>query len=235
MLSVLSVLLVHPITETFELISWNAIPLLNLLRLLLSSFLTLFSPGYMTLSLMDKNGKLTVTEKMLVSILISLLILPFLGILSFTFGSNIQQSGILSIILLNVILLMPYIFVKREKSKNNEKFSFDLNEKLVLISLLIFMSILMLAKYSLNLTWDYGDLNGYYGYSVSFTKDILPLSPIGPGPSYPYWPFVFLAQFLIISGVPYVNAFQFVSIPITFLPILSFYVMVSAFFEEIKT
>jgi hypothetical protein len=231
-LSVLSVLLIHPITETVEFISWNAIPPLNILRLLLSSFLTLFSPGYMTLSLMDKNGKLTATEKMLVSILISLLILPFLGLLSFALGSSIQQFGIFSIILLNVILLMPYIFINRERPKNSEKISFGLNEKLVLISLLVFMSILMLAKFSLNLTWDYGDVNGYFGYSVSFTKGVLPLSPIGPGSSYPYWPFVFLAQFFIVSGVPYVNAFQFISILITFLPIFSFYVMVSAFFEK---
>ena len=94
------------------------------------------------------------------------------------------------------------------------------------------MTALMLSKYSLNLTWDYGDLDIYYGYSVSFTKDVLPLSPIGAGLDYPFWPFIFLAEFFILSGVPYVNAFQLVSIPITFLPILSFYIMASAFFKR---
>lgn len=233
LLSVLSVLFVHPISNTVEFISWNAIPLPNLLRLLLSSFLVLFSPGYMILSLVHKNENLTGTEKILFSVLISLFILPFFGLLSFAFGSNIQQVGTLSVILLNLTLLMLFIFVEREKTKVNEKISISF-EKLILLSLLIFISILMLSKYSLNLTWDYGDLDIYYGYSVSFTKGVLPLSPIGPGLDYPYWPFTFLAQFFITSGVPYVNAFQFLSIPITFLPILSLYIMTSAFFERLR-
>jgi len=230
-LSSLVVLFVPRIKEV-EFVAWNAIPLPNLLRLLLSSFLTLFSSGYMILNLMDRDEKLTGTEKTLFSIMISLFILPFLGLLNFVSGSNILQLGIPSIILLNLILLIPYILFKRNEPKANEEFSIDLNEKIILLSLLIFISMLMLCKYSLNLTWDYGDLDTYYGYSVSFTKEVLPLSPTGPGLNYPFWPFIFLAECFILSGVPYVNAFQFVSIPITFLPILSLYIMVSAFFKE---
>jgi len=230
-LSILSVLFVNPIGKEVDFIAWNAIRLPSILRLLLSSCLTLFSPGYMILNLIDRNAKLTGTEKVLFSIIISLFLIPFLGLLSFALGSNIQQLGIPSIILLNLTLLIPYILFDKDKFKASEKVSIDLNEKLILISLLVFMSVLMLSKYSLNLTWDYGDLDIYYGYSVSFTKDVLPLSPIGPGLDYPFWPFIFLAECFILSGVPYVNTFQFVSIPMTFLPILSFYIMLSAFFE----
>lgn len=233
-LSVLSLLLVHPIAETVEVVSWNAIPLFSLLRLILSLFLTLFSPGYMILSLIDKNGKLVGLAKILFSVLFSLVILPFFGLLSFAFGSSIQQVGTLSVILLNLILLMLFILDKRLKPKVNEKISVDLNEKAILISFLVFVSAIILSKYVLNLTWDYGDLDNYFGYSVAFTKNTLPLSPIGPGFNYPFWPFVFLAEFFVSSGVPYVNAFQFVSIPITFLPVLSFYLMVSAFFEKLR-
>jgi hypothetical protein len=212
-LSILVVWFVHPISEV-EFVAWNVIPMLNLLRLVLSSFLTLFSPGYMILNLMDKNEKLTGTEKVFFSMGLSLFLLPFLGCLSFALASNILQLGIPSIIILNLALLIPYIFFKRNKSEINEKVYFNLNEKLLLVALLIFMTALMLSKYSLNLTWEYGDLDTYYGFSVSFTKDVFPLSPIGPGLNYPFWPFIFLAEFFILSGVPCVNAFQFISIPI---------------------
>jgi len=231
MASIIVVLFVHPISEV-EFIAWNDIPIPSLLRLFLSLFLILFSPGYMVLNLMDKDEKLTVTEKILFSILINLFLLPFIGCLSFALGSNIRQSGTASIILLNISLFILYILFKTDKSEANKIISININEKLILVSLLIFIVILLLNKYSLNLTWDYGDLDIYFGYSVSFTKDVLPMSPVGPGVVYPYWPFVFLAQFFVLSGVPYANAFQFVSIPITFLPILSFYTMVSAFFRE---
>jgi hypothetical protein len=230
-LSVLVVLFVRPISEV-EFVAWNVIPLLNLIRLIFSSFLVLFSPSYMILNLLDKNEKLTGTEKVFFSMVLSLFLLPFFGCLSFALASNILQLGIPSIIIINLALLIPYIFLKRNRSKVNEKVSIDLNEKLVLLALLIFISTLMFSKYSLNLTWDYGDLDQYYGYSVSFTKDILPLSLIGPGLDYPFWPFIFLAECFVLSGISYVNAFQFVSIPITFLPILSFYIMVSAFFKR---
>ena len=77
-LSALVVLFVRPIVEV-ELVAWNAIPLPNLLRLVLCSFLTLFSSGYMILNMMDRNEKLTGTEKTFFSMMISLFILPFLG------------------------------------------------------------------------------------------------------------------------------------------------------------
>jgi hypothetical protein len=231
-LSILSILFIPSISGMVEFIPWNKIPTFNLLRLLLSSFLTLFSPGYLILNLIGRNEKFTGTEKIFFSIMISLFILPFLGLLSFALGSSIQQLGIPSIFLLNLTLLIPSVFFKRSESKVNAKISIGLNEKLLLVSLVIFISTLMLSKYSVNLTWDYGDLNTYYGYSISFTKNVLPVSPIGPGLNYPFWPFIFLAESFILSGVPYVNAFQFISIPITFLPVLSFYIMVSAFFKR---
>jgi len=114
-LSVLAVLFVSPISEV-EFAPWNTIPLPNLLRLILSSFLTLFFPGYMILNLIDKNEKLTVTEKVFFSIVLSLFLLPFFGCLSFALGSNILQLGIPSIIILNLALLITYIFLKRNKS-----------------------------------------------------------------------------------------------------------------------
>jgi len=231
LLSVSVLLFVRPFGETVEFVSWFAIPLPNLLRLLFASFLTLFLPGYMILDVVDKN-RLTGTEKKLFSILISLFLISFLGLSCFALGSNINELGTSAIIVLNLALLMFHILLKREKSEINGKVSFDLNEKMILISLLLLISIVIITKYTSNLTWDFGDLDQYFGYSVSFTKNVFPLSQLGPGINYPFFPFVFVAQFFVSSGIPYVNAFQFINIPIVFLPILSFYVMVSAFFEK---
>jgi hypothetical protein len=229
LLSILSVLFIHPISETVEFIPWNSIPILNLLRLLLSSFLLLFFPGYIILSLIDRSGSLSGTEKIFFSVLINLLLFPFLGCFSFLLGASIQKLGVPFTILLNLILLILYI-LKGEKPKI-KKLSISLNEKLILFSLLIFMLAIMLSKYSLNLTWDYGDLDQYYGYSVSFTKYTYPISILGPGRTNPFWLFIFLAESFILTGVPYANTFQFVTVPIIFLPILSFYTMNLAFFE----
>lgn len=229
--SILCLLLVHPIDGGLGYISWTSISPLNYLRLFTSLFITIFSPGYMILSLIDKKEKLSGLTKILFSVLTSLLFIPFIGLIDFSFSSSIQEFGNISLVLLNLILLIPFIFKRRATSKN-EVISFRLNEFLVLFSLLIFIMILLLIKFSLNLSWDYGDLDIYYGFSVSLTKTAYPLSIIGPGINYPYWPFVFIAQFFIASGIPYVNAFQFLCIPISFLPVFSSYLMFSAFFNK---
>jgi len=230
-LSAFAILFIRPINDA-EFIAWNAIPPLSLLRLVLGSFLTLFSPGYMLLSLIDRKDSLTGTEKIFFSIVLSLFLLPFFGCLCFALGSSILQSGTLFIIILNFILLLLYILFKKDNT--NKRISVNLNEKFVLLSLLTFITILLLEKYILNLTWDAGDLDKYYGYSVCFTKEIFPIGKTGPGLVYPYWPFIFVAEFFIVSGVPYVNAFQFINIPISFMPVLSFYIMTSAFFRKHK-
>lgn len=231
-LAVLSVTLINPIDQTIATISWTNISPPNLVRLITGSFLTLFSPGYLIISLIDRNRKLKKKERLLFSILISLLVLPFLSIFTLILGSNIQQLGISFVVLLNIILFLPYFFLKRDKSQEEKTHFLHLRKNLILISVVVFTSIVLLSKYSANLTWDYGDLDTYYGFSVSFTKDVFPLSPIGYGLNYPYWPFVVIANFFVISGIPYINAFQFITIPIVFLPILSLYVMSSAFFEK---
>jgi hypothetical protein len=228
-LSVLCILFINPVTEHIELVAWHTISALNLIRLSFSLFLSLFSPGFMIISIFDRNRKFTIIEKVFFSVSTSLLILPFFGCLSFAIGSSISKTGIFFIIFLNLILLIPYVFVERKKS--DEKISFDLHEKLILILLLTFVFILFLNKYSLNLTWEFNDIDNYYGYALAFTKDVLPLSPIGPGLNYPFWSSIFFAEFFILSGVPYVNAFQFILVPMAFLPIVSFYIMVSAFFR----
>lgn len=231
--SLISLFLIQPISEVHY-ISWIDIPLVNFLRLFMSLFITLFAPGYMLLNIMDRQEKLSKTMKLLFSVLISLLILPFIGVISFTFGSNLQDFGTILIVILNLILLFPYILTKRVFSQNNKLLSFNLNELLVFFSILLFMFVLLLIKFSSNITWSYGDLDIHYGYSVSFTKTTFPLSIIGPGVNYPYWVHIFTAQFLIASGIPYVNAFQFLSVPLSFLPIFSSYLLFSAFFNKLR-
>jgi len=231
-LSILSVLFISNIDNTVYFLAWDQLPALNLLRLLLSSLLSIFFPGYMILSLIDKSGSFRGLEKAFLSILISLLVLPFLGILTFAFGSNIQENGISVIILLNSFLVIAYV-LKQERLESGNKVAINLNEKMILLSLLVLIaSIYIFSKYSLNFTWDYGDFNYYFGNAVSFTKSTLPVSVIGPGSEYPFWLFIFLAESFVLSGVPYVNAFQFMLIILSFLPILSFYIMVTGFFKE---
>jgi len=231
-LSSLCVLFVNPVAEPVSLVAWSSVSVLNLLRLVLSSFLSLFSSGFMIVSIIDSNRKLTTLEKFLFSVTTSLFVLPFLGLLSFRIGSNIKQLGILFIVIFNLLLLLSYLFLERKK--NNKITPINLSEKLILILLLTFIFTQFIVKYSSNLTWEFNDLDNYYGYAVAFTKDVLPLSPIGPGLLYPFWSSVFFAEFFILSGVPYVNAFQFILIPMSFLPIISFYIMVSAFFRKSK-
>jgi hypothetical protein len=194
----------------------------------------LFSPGYLILSLVDTHKSFRGTEKILLSVIISLLLLPFFGILAFALGSNIQENGVLMIVLLNSALLIVYA-LKKENINDSKGAIPHLNEKLALLSLFIFIAfVYIFSKYSLNLAWDYGDLNSYFGSALSFTKNVLPHSVIGPGAESPFWLFIFMAEFFVSSGLPYINAFQFILILLAFLPILSFYVMVSSFFKETK-
>ena len=228
-LGVLCVLLITPFSDSISLVAWDSISAPSLLRLLLSSFLLLFSPGFMVVSILDRGHRLKLPEKVFFGISTSLLIVPFLGILSFGLGSSIKQTTHMSILVLNLLLLLPYILLERKKTA--EKTSFNLNELLILLLLLSFIVIQFLSKYSSNLTWDFNDQDHYYGYAVSFTKDSLPISPIGSGLNYPFWSFVFFAQFFVLSGFPYINAFQYILLPLSFLPIISFYLMTSAFFK----
>ena len=228
-LGILCVLLINPFSDSIASIAWDSVSAASLLRLLLSSFLLLFSPGFMVVSIFDRGNRLRLLEKTFFAISTSLLLIPFIGILSYSFGSSIKQTTLVSIIILNFLLLLPYIFLKRKKT--TEKTSFNLNEKMILALLLCFIAIQFLSKYSSNLTWDFNDQDHYFGYAVAFTKDSLPVSPIGPGLNYPFWSFVFFAQFFVLSGFPYINAFQYILIPLSFLPIISFYLMASAFFK----
>lgn len=229
-LGVFCVLLIDPYSDSIASVAWDSISTLMLLRLLLSSFLLLFSPGFMVVSILDRSHRLKLLEKIFFAISTSLLIIPFFGILSFSFGSSIRQITLVSIIVLNLSLLLPYIILKSKKTAN--KTHLNLNETIILVLLLCFIVIQFLSKYSSNLTWDFNDQDYYYGSAVAFTKDSLPVSPIGPGLNYPFWSFVFFAQFFVFSGFPYINAFQFILIPLSFLPVISFYIMTSAFFKR---
>lgn len=229
-LGVLCVLLITSFSDSIALVAWDHVSAPSLLRLLLSSFLLLFSPGFMVVSILDRGHRLKLLEKAFFAISTSLLIVPFLGIVSFGFGSNIRQTTLVSIIVLNLLLLLPYVLLERKKTA--EKTSFNLKETMIIVLLLCFISIQFLSKYSSNLTWDFNDQDYYFGSAVAFTKDSLPVSPIGPGLNYPFWSFMFFAQFFVFSGFPYINAFQYILIPLAFLPIMSFYLMTSAFFDR---
>jgi hypothetical protein len=231
-LSILSVILISKVNQAIEFMAWDKLPILSILRLFLGSPLAVFFPGFMVLSLIDRRKLFTGLEKVFFSILISLLILPFLGILTFAFGWNIQNNGSFVIILLNLVLLVAYL-LKNENYVVRKKTKVDLNGTLILLSLLLLISsIYIFSKYSLNLTWDYGDYIRYFGGALAFTKNSLPLSVIGPGLEYPFWLSIFLAQNFSLSGVPAANAFQFMLILLSFLPIISFYIMISKFFKE---
>jgi hypothetical protein len=232
--SILAVLLIPSVNNSVEFVPWAGIPLLSLLRLLLSLFLAIFFPGYLILGLIGGRMKLNMVENILVSIFISFTILPFFGILSFAVGSSIYTIGNFLIVLLNLVLLVAYVF-KKESVVTNKTLTVNFNEKLLLLFLFIFIVLVYIfSKYSQNLTWDFGDLDSYYGFSLSFTKHTLPQSVIGPGLEYPFWMFISLAEYFVASGLPFANAYQFIVIFLILVPILSLYVMFSAFFKDSK-
>ena len=225
-ISAICLLLVSPINELMFL-PWTSIPSHNILRLISAFLLIFLAPSYIIVSIVDREDKLSFLEKLLFSIIINNLLLPFFGCISFALGSNIANSGLHFIIALNIFLSLLYILLGRRKA--GKPLLIKLNEHLILCFYLALAGALVLDKYFSNITWDYGDLDLYYGYAVSFTKSVFPLDVIGPGMVYPYFPFIFAAEFFILSGIPYINAFQFINIVMSLLPILSFYIMVSAF------
>jgi hypothetical protein len=134
--------------------------------------------------------------------------LPFLGVLSFAVGSNLVTFGVFLIILLNLFSLTLYI-LKLNIRNNVSKLSFDLNQTAVILLLVVLMIVIMLNKYFMNIGWDYGDLNCYFGFAVSFTKSTYPVGVLGMGQMYPFWFTLFVAQSLVLGGIPYINSFQF--------------------------
>jgi len=230
-ISVIAVLFGGQTTAPNMFISWETITWLSLVELAASLFLTVFFPGFLILDILSGWRKLGWIERILFSVLISLFILPFLGCLSFTLGMSILSTDTFTIAGLNLVLLVPYFLIRREATGRSIK-KIDLKEKSVLILLMVFILVLFISKYSTNLLWEFNDQDNYFGYAVAFTKGNLPISPIGPGLTYPFWSSIAWAQYFVLAGVPYANAFQVLLVPLSFLPVLSFYVMASAFFGK---
>jgi hypothetical protein len=237
-ISTLSIVLVPEISHTMF-IEWNSLSPFNLLSLLSGVFLTSFLPGYLILSIFDKNNRLDKAEQVLFSVIISLFIIPFLGCLAFGLGSSVNQVGLVLVLGLNWILLLPFLFsVRRLKQKPDmqkiPKRQVDLYGVLILLCMLVLQIVLIYVSLNGNIIGPYGDSYDHYGFSILFSQNSFPISKIGAGISYPYWFHLQLATVYTVSGVPSANAFQLMNFVVELLPIFSFYLMVRAFFGHTK-
>lgn len=231
------IVLVPPLNV--EYIEWYKIPGVNWLRLTAGILLTTFLPGFVILRFLARNSRFSTIELVVFSFLISIFSSATIGYALMLSGRGISEIGVPVFLGFNIFLIFTLGKTKNKQqnaihkvSRSNPRGKYRL---LLLFSVVAFVLATTLTMLSSNFPWRAGDQDRHFGAALTYLKVTSPDPLVGmkltlPYP-YPYWFHLYLSSFFALSGFPLVNAF----ISLNFLrviPILAFYIMVSAFFEQ---
>jgi hypothetical protein len=214
---------------------WQEIASVNWLRFFITIPLTFFFPGYLVLKLLDKRNELSKIESFTLSLILSFFFVSLVGFILQVLNMSILVAGFNAFIIFYVIIVVSYIILQlktnlRQDIQDVPK-RIGLN-KLSILLLLVIISVLALVY---SIPYEYGLSSGdalqQLGESLIFEKDF-PVNNGKYGP-YPYWISIFCALFFLLSSFPAVNAYIILHF-ITVIPILSFYLFASTFFERDK-
>lgn len=219
-------------------VSWINFTLIDGLKLISSMGLTLFMPGYALISVICKHEELRTIYKYFLAYLISVLITGLFAYVMGSSGLSVLESKNF-ILAMYVVMLALYVVKRWDKINkvNLSKFSYSRelgvairylskNMPVVMVFISLFMFEITLTYYIFNGTM-IGDQWFHHGRALQFVngayKDIEISAPH-------YYPPLFasvISVFLVLSGIPSVNAF----VSINFLimpPIMIFYFFVRA-------
>lgn len=220
--------------------SWADLGLLNILRLG-SAFALNFLPGYLVLSILGKRAPIHGLAKLLAAYFFSLFLLTIVGFVTAHISGIIDNFFVTVFISVNAGLIavrfaqILYGWLRSKSSGSPALVPFS--RFLLLPAFLLLLTIAfkyvwfagMFEKTGFFIGGPGSDMWRHHGYVQSFLdgRAFLWLHT-------PWWFYLYLAGFTVLSGVPSINAYLALY-PLVILSTLSFYVMVSAFFEDKKT
>ncbi|MCJ7634851.1 hypothetical protein MUP77_20990, partial [Candidatus Bathyarchaeota archaeon] len=226
-LSVIVILSVSPYRGTI--LEWTSIPAPNWMRYFSAIALTSCLPGYLLLSVLDKDYLIKGTARLVLSYCFSILTTFIAGFLILLSGNTISGTGLQAIIAVNSILIAVYIFLHKKKmGKAAISISFD-NIPLMAVLLIPIFGSVGLMIYNFPLT--YGDTWRHLEATLQYSKRF-PLYGTTMLPSAPYSPYLFHIYLSILSagsGLPSATAIHALY-PLGFISVLAFYSCLKAWF-----
>lgn len=232
--SIIIVILIPTVSNSLY-VNWGDISASNWVRAAAALFISAFAPGYIILKFMEGKHQFNRIETLSFSILLSLFFTALFSYLIFLFNLNVAQFcvpiqlGILSV--LSIALIFTTSKLQRKSvgtiDGDNKKTGITITySTLILIWIICFA--LISAYFIRNYPSPLSDMGEHIGGATRFLSGRFSGEGSVYNPEMLYQ--VFLGSFFSLSGFPPVNA-QLPLLILTILPYLTFYVMISAFFN----
>jgi hypothetical protein len=239
-MSLASLYLIPPMNISLYVAPEN-IPLANWFRHFSAILLTTFIPGFLILSIIDHDQMIDGFNRLILAYILSLFLLFLCGYIIILSGNRISDQAVFTVSTLNAILLIIYLLRCSLKSYAKRKDSHKIINSYIVYSIntKLFYSItfwLLVIGLVMVLTWgQYGtqiiaDQQNHHGYVILLSLLQLPKDALAI-PSYPYLFHIYLAMLFVSSGIPSINAYNSLNF-LNIMPILAFYAMVKAMFDD---
>lgn len=182
-------------------IPWNELPPIHFARaVMMIAFVALF-PGLGILVNSRAMRSLGLLTFLIVSVIISQLITSCLSFIAFI-GSNINAGTIL-VILVNIVSLALFILWSYGARHRQIHLEFNLVEAAGIAAICFFA---LLSFYIVGIQGSFIKPSVDQWYHFGWSLRAIENSPLLLTQSY-YWPQLFYAQYFMLSGVPYINAY----------------------------
>ena len=233
----LAIIYLVPAIKAEIFVEWSALKLSNVVRLIAAFGLNFF-PGYLVLAIVGRP-QLDRLQKLVTSYLLSFFILTITGFVSAQLIGIVDDFFLGTFLLVSIGLILVYVFkhlLHRKPKLEGSKASVSspTNFRSMLPALVVVLAITFMGIW---LWWMYSSIGFFIGAPGTdmwrhhhFAQTFLDYKAFR-WLHVPWWFYLYLACFTILSGAPSVNAYMALY-PLIVLPVLSFYVMVSSFSKD---